>query len=83
MSDLDDVDVPPGEGQKAVTHTNDMFTAASEGLTRFLAQDTLDHYPGLEWGSRSLKRGGDKKQVHYVELTDPNGLTLRIEVYFK
>lgn len=89
MAELDDAAVADAIDNKAkpadaVEHTGHMFEAALTHLTEFLAPDGIldDGIFKKEWGSRSIKREGERRQVHYLEVTDPNGVTMRIEVFF-
>lgn len=78
MPNLDEVAV--SEGRPSIYQTNEMFEAAHEYLSDFLNRTPILF---LAYGSKGLVREGDKRQVHWLEVTDPNGITLRVEVFFK
>ena len=81
MPDLNDLSLDAAHpAAKSVEHSADMFHIAHEALASSIAGEAHNI---TKYGSCSLLRVGGKRQVHYLEATDPNGITLRVEVYFK
>lgn len=78
MADLDETVV--NEGQPAFHTTDELFKVAWENLEKVLKRQPM---PVYAYGSRGIVREGDKRQVHYLEVPDPNGIVLRVEVFYK
>lgn len=83
MPDLDSIELENKPLLKPLDNIEEIFQTAADALFDMIEGSIHESYPNVEYGSRPFKREGVKRQVHYLELVDPNGITLRIEVYFK
>lgn len=57
-----------------------MLEKIHNALSHYLDNQPFKH---LVVGSQPLKRAGEKRLVHFVELTDSSKVTIRLEVFVK
>jgi hypothetical protein len=69
------------ELEESAAANRKVLEKACESLADFL--NGASAFTKGSTGVSAVKRGGEARNVHYVELADDSGPTLRIEVYTK